>query len=756
MTKILITGITGFVGKVLVLYILLNSNDIIYGIIRDKKSSKKQTKFEDRINEFWDNELFVKHHHLKNRLIFIKGDITEDLWGIEFNDDNLNILNNIDYIIHNAANIRFDNSLFQSYLNIINPIIQLHKLTSKCPNLIKVLFISTAYVCPPSELPIEPKLEKLPFEYQDFINKILQSNQSNKLIELKDIDTYHNNTYTLSKSIAEHYFINNIEKGYILRPSIISCSLKFPYPRYNDSYGGNKLVYFSDTKNILNYVYMPVCLNYIPVDIVVEEIYNNINININNKISFIASNNGIHSELGNDYYKEKVFVLIFYLFNKKYYTINKNIHDNYDFYCNNFWNFKTSYSNECYYLNYENNIYINSLEYEENYYDKHKIAGYKFNDISFSVFENFGYLWLIFLFTYIFGFYGLIVSYMIKYLTFTGYKENFRFIERIYGFILNKLFNFIFDNITINLESLEKEIEKANKDDRPIVFISNHRSYCDWLILPYIFFKKDMLNIRNLRIVANDKFKDNYLVSFLMNLVDTIYINTDKTSENKLSYNKINISASSHIPILYFIEGTRSRNREFLLPKTGILSKLVDCKHPINIIPISITYQNRPDDELLINDVTGSNIIQNKKFVDLKKLYHWIKYLYYERPNYGNVHIEFCKTLVLDNKTNINELANNIMQSMMLNTVVWKNNIKKEYIKYFYQKNIKIISYKKDNEYELSIGKNESINNWKHLFYKELKENDLLKYKNMKVLELLDNKIPIVDINIHELKDLIY
>ena len=37
MTKILITGITGFLGQVLVSDILKHTNYIIYGIIREKK-----------------------------------------------------------------------------------------------------------------------------------------------------------------------------------------------------------------------------------------------------------------------------------------------------------------------------------------------------------------------------------------------------------------------------------------------------------------------------------------------------------------------------------------------------------------------------------------------------------------------------------------------------------------------------------------------------------------------------------------------
>ena len=136
--------------------------------------------------------------------------------------------------------------------------------------------------------------------------------------------------------------------------------------------------------------------------------------------------------------------------------------------------------------------------------DHYTIIGKKYESFELDIFWAFGTLWFILIMTYFWGFYGLLFALLLKNLFSNNDKNGYSIVYRTCGYILKKIFKNVFNRIIVNIEKIEEEVQSY---DGPIVFVANHRSYFDWLIIPYLFFDRNNLDITNLNIIAAKQFE---------------------------------------------------------------------------------------------------------------------------------------------------------------------------------------------------------------------------------------------------------
>jgi len=108
-------------------------------------------------------------------------------------------------------------------------------LAEDCPNLHRLTTTSTAYVQPHRSGPIYEELVGLPSPATKLLEDIrLHPDDEVEILRF----TGHQNTYTLSKCMAEHLIMERKDTLpiTIVRPSIISVSRSFPFPGWIDSY----------------------------------------------------------------------------------------------------------------------------------------------------------------------------------------------------------------------------------------------------------------------------------------------------------------------------------------------------------------------------------------------------------------------------------------------------------------------------------------------------------------------------------------
>lgn len=105
---LLVTGVTGFVGKFLLEKILQSCNPSrVYVLIRKKRGLSS----EQRLRSFLEREPVFRFRHLDpeavSKVVAIDGDIGEERI-FAHKEDLHQILNNVHIVIHSAATVRFN------------------------------------------------------------------------------------------------------------------------------------------------------------------------------------------------------------------------------------------------------------------------------------------------------------------------------------------------------------------------------------------------------------------------------------------------------------------------------------------------------------------------------------------------------------------------------------------------------------------------------------------------------------------------
>ncbi|KAL0281194.1 UNVERIFIED_CONTAM: hypothetical protein PYX00_002256 [Menopon gallinae] len=238
--SIFVTGGTGFMGKVLVEKLLRSCPGIknIYLLMRPKRGHDVNA----RLEELTDSPLFDKLRKERpselNKIIPIKGDVTEPELGISQSDQQL-LIRSVSIVFHSAATVKFDEAL---KLSVTINMLGTKRLVELCHRMLKLealIHVSTAYcncdrgvvnevIYPP---PYDPEkiIQCMEWMDDDLIDLITP-----KLIGKRP------NTYTFTKALAEHMLMK--ESGNlpvaIVRPSIVLSSMKEPVAGWVDNWNG--------------------------------------------------------------------------------------------------------------------------------------------------------------------------------------------------------------------------------------------------------------------------------------------------------------------------------------------------------------------------------------------------------------------------------------------------------------------------------------------------------------------------------------
>ncbi|KAG5666417.1 hypothetical protein PVAND_014446 [Polypedilum vanderplanki] len=235
--NIFITGGTGFLGKAIVEKLLRSCPEIdrIYLLARAKKNKTAS----ERIQEITDAPLFdvirAKNPEIFKKISLLEGDIIKENLGLSDNDLKI-FYEKVNVIIHSAATISFNEPLKIAVNTNLQPIKELIKLARKTKRLDCLIHISTIYTNW-FERDIREKIYKPKYDPNEIIemSKTLTDEELNKISLMG-----HANTYTFTKSLAE-YLLS--QEGHdlpavIFRPSVVTTTLKEPFPGWIDNWGG--------------------------------------------------------------------------------------------------------------------------------------------------------------------------------------------------------------------------------------------------------------------------------------------------------------------------------------------------------------------------------------------------------------------------------------------------------------------------------------------------------------------------------------
>ncbi|KAM4572828.1 fatty acyl-CoA reductase 1 isoform 2-T2 [Odontesthes bonariensis] len=272
--NVLISGATGFMGKVLLEKLLRSCPEVraIYVMVRSKAGQSPKARIADMINSKLFERLQAEQPGFAEKIIAVNSDLTQPELNLSKGDQSI-LAENIHMVFHCAATIRFNEPLKDAMQLNVLATQKMLALAHRMKHLEVFLHISTAYAHCDREV-IEEVVYPPPVDYRKLIDTLdwmdddLVTALTPKLIGERP------NTYTYTKALAEYLVLQ--EAGdinvAIVRPSIVGASWNDPFPGWIDNFNGPSGIFIAAGKGILRTMRASndAVADLVPVDVVIN------------------------------------------------------------------------------------------------------------------------------------------------------------------------------------------------------------------------------------------------------------------------------------------------------------------------------------------------------------------------------------------------------------------------------------------------------------------------------------------------------
>lgn len=259
--NILITGVTGFLGKIILEKILRSIPQVgdIYLLIRPKKDTVPSQRLDGVIKSRIFNRLRSERENFEewatNKLHVISGDVSRDKLGMS-DEDIAIIQREVNIFIHSAATVNFTERLPDALsLNVLGSL-RLFDIARGCKRCECFAHISTAYVNCNKDGTIEEVLYPLDFDPNAALQNLLNMDPKKMEEDEEKLIEGYPNTYTFTKSLTEHLLA--ARRGNIpllfFRPTIIGACYKEPTPGWIDTLSAASALYVTAGMGIMKFM----------------------------------------------------------------------------------------------------------------------------------------------------------------------------------------------------------------------------------------------------------------------------------------------------------------------------------------------------------------------------------------------------------------------------------------------------------------------------------------------------------------------
>jgi len=219
--------------------------------------------------------------------------------------------------------------------------------------------------------------------------------------------------------------------------------------------------------------------------------------------------------------------------------------------------------------------------------------------------------------------------------------------------------------VTVDIPSFERA-RAAVPPGAAIVLLPSHRSYLDFILCSYLAFTRPDLGIRVPYIAAATEFGRVPLLGRILQWMHAFYVKRGAGRENRDLTPRVNALLDRGEVLEFFVEGERSRSREFLPPKRGLLRTVQESGRPAVLFPIAITYDRIPEEEAFERELSGAP----KPRMRLRVLFRWLWEVIRGRVRLGRMHLACGAPIHVDADSDLREVADEVIQRLRSAMVV--------------------------------------------------------------------------------------
>ncbi len=686
--EVLLTGGTGFLGKVVLEELIRRSDELgvarIHLLIRPRRGHPPEDRF---VREVVPSECFrLLPDQWQARCAVIAGNVTAPEIGLSPDDAEL-LSDRITHIINCAASIDFDRPLEEAARSNIDGSLNTLAFAKRCKALRSMVHVSTAYVWP-ERLAGEPCAETLvplPLDPHTVHSAINEGHANrDELLER----TGHPNTYTFTKCLAEHLLFANRDEVplRIVRPSVISVCRAHPFPGWIDSTSG-----FTGLVALFGHGLLRVLAidpnthpDIVPCDDVVARVLHStfepqLAKPIEHAVAGQQRSLGTH-DISSDVerffakyptgastgfrhfgpwgrtlaIREWIHMTVPHAMAHTYYTVSRQ-------------------AKKARRVRRVNGM----LRYVNRGFRYFGAVNFDFRAASADTsptYEAREYHAIINA-----GVHRHVLKHGITEIPVAGRRHVERRNDALWAlrrrrgnptirfgaYLLRKVWRRCTDVVTFDQLAFERARAIAEPGDL-VVIVPTHRSYLDFLVLPYLFFARPDLGIDIPHIAATEDFAHIPIVSTLLRQGQAFFIRRGVGKADPDLTRRVSELAANGRTLKFFIEGTRSRSRRVLAPRRGLLRALQSTGRRCLILPVAVSYDRIPEEAAMGRELAG---IQKEPH-RLRSILKWVQRMRRGKVHLGRIHVTCGTPLRLDPHTDIPTLSRAIAGELQAATVI--------------------------------------------------------------------------------------
>ncbi len=680
----LLTGVTGFFGKVLLEELMRRREELgveqVYVLIRPRGVVSAEKRFLrdvvtsdcfSRLPPDWTDDVVVVEGELEKPGLDLDRPVHDEITG------------RVTHIVHAAAAIAFDLPLPEAARSNISATLNVLELARSCSKLQKFVSVSTAYVSQHSSdgKPIEETLAPLSGQADEIYSSILDGTAVERDVLSR---SGHTNTYTLTKSLAEHLLVarrGNVPLT-IVRPSIISASRLHPFPGWIDSTSGfaSFVVLFGmghlrvidgspdarlDLISVDDVATRVLFACHAPIDIEappiihhavaglersatlrdgiqsVQDFFSVHRIDRPPTLRYIGPR-GLRFALAHALY-HRLPIAAAGLRERRVRRSGRKLLDRLE------------------YLNKAFPYFVQSF----NFHSALPLIDEAFDPVSYIKTVSRG------VYRHILG--RDDTQWLLAGRRHLGHGGDARWAGRrpaatlsirISAWLITKVLRRCCDSVTVDVPSFETA-RGAAANGCPVVLLPSHRSYLDFVLCSYLFFARPDLRIPIPHIAAAMEFGNIPMLGRFLNSLHAFYVKRGEGHKKEELARWVQQMIREDKAIEFFIEGTRSRSREFLPPKRGLLRCIQATGETCLLLPISLSYDRVPEEAVFNLELAGAPTPKMR----LRPLLAWALRVVRGQIDLGRIHIACGASVRMSRDSDIHGVSHEVIERLQSATV---------------------------------------------------------------------------------------
>ncbi len=679
----LLTGTTGFLAKVLIEELLRQREELrvehVYVLIRPRGVLSAKERFWrevvpsdcfSRLSPDWTDAVTVLEGRLEQPGLDLDRSVRDEITA------------RVTHVLHAAASVGFNLKLTDAAQSNVAASLNLLELARSCSRLHKFVCVSTAYTSlyPGDGRPIEEKLAPLPQPADEMYRAILDGTEVESDLLSR---SGHPNTYTLTKSLAEHLLV--ARRGSvplaIVRPSIISASRRHPFPGWIDSSAGFAAFVILLGKGHMRAVVAnpDARLDLIPVDEVAERVLlachattgveappviHHAVAGLERSASARECSQSIQ-EFFSTHRVERLPTLRYMGPPGLRFALADALHHRLPIALAGLRarRVRRSGSQLLARLDYLNTVFpyfvqsfnFRSTQPHDDTFDPRSYV----TTVSRGVYRH------------ILG--GDDTEWLLAGRRHQGHGGDVRWAYqqphgsatiRLGAWLITKVLRRCCERVTVDVPSFET-VRRAVLVGCPLAVLPSHRSFLDFVLCSYLFFARPDLRIPIPHIAAAIEFSHIPILGRLLSSLHAFYLKRGEGCDHEELARRVHGLMSEGKAIEFFIEGTRSRTRQFLPPKRGMLRCIQATGETCLLLPVSLSYDRVPEEVAFASELAGAP----KPKMRLRPLLAWTLRMLRGQIDLGHIHIACGDLVRIGPDSDIHGVSHQVIERLQSATV---------------------------------------------------------------------------------------